>query len=73
MQSVGYERRPILVVFREASRIKETYAGRTDTVALEAHHLALLEINGGVEGEAHLSIRPNASALLRPPGNSIRR
>ena len=39
MLSVAYERRPILIVFREASRIKETYAGRTDTVALEAHHL----------------------------------
>ena len=39
MQTVAYERRPILIVFREASRIKETYAGRTDTVALEAHHL----------------------------------
>ncbi|MBL8384784.1 MAG: alpha/beta fold hydrolase, partial [Burkholderiales bacterium] len=34
-----YERRPILVVFREAATIKETYAGRTDTVVLEAHHL----------------------------------
>ena len=35
----AYERRPILIVFQEASRIKETYAGRNDTVALEAHHL----------------------------------
>ena len=42
MQTVAYERRPILIVFREASRIKETYAGRTDTVALEAHHLVPL-------------------------------
>ena len=36
---IAYERRPILIVFQEASRIKETYAGRNDTVALEAHHL----------------------------------
>jgi pimeloyl-ACP methyl ester carboxylesterase len=39
MQSVGYERRPLLVVFQEHSRIKETYAGRNNTVALEVHHL----------------------------------
>ena len=36
---VAYDRRPILIVFREASLIKETYAGRDDTVVLEAHHL----------------------------------
>ena len=36
---VAYERRPLLLVFKEKSSIKETYAGRTDTVALEAHHL----------------------------------
>ena len=39
MQTYAYERRAILVVFQEHSRIKETYAGRNDTVALEAHHL----------------------------------
>lgn len=39
MADFAYERRPILIVFRESSLIKETYAGRTDTVALEAHHL----------------------------------
>ncbi len=39
MADFEYERRPILIVFRESSLIKETYAGRTDTVALEAHHL----------------------------------
>ena len=37
--SFAYERRPLLIVFKEASLIKETYAGRNDTVALEAHHL----------------------------------
>lgn len=35
----AYERRPLLIVFKERSTIKETYAGRNDTVALEAHHL----------------------------------
>jgi len=35
----AYERRPLLIVFKESSTIKETYAGRNDTVALEAHHL----------------------------------
>ena len=39
MRSFAYERRPILVVFQERSAIKETYAGRNDAVALEAHHL----------------------------------
>jgi alpha-beta hydrolase superfamily lysophospholipase len=35
----AYERRPLLVVFQERASIKETYAGRVDTVALECHHL----------------------------------
>lgn len=39
MTAVEYDRRPILIVFREDAAIKETYAGRADTVALEAHHL----------------------------------
>ena len=39
MNATDYERRPILVVFKQTSAIKETYAGRDDTVALEAHHL----------------------------------
>ena len=39
MMTYAYERRPLLVVFQEHSRIKETYAGRTNTVALEVHHL----------------------------------
>jgi hypothetical protein len=39
MQQFAYERRPLLIVFQEQSRIKETYAGRNDTVVLEAHHL----------------------------------
>jgi len=39
MSTSGYDRRPILIVFNETPTIKETYAGRNDTVALEAHHL----------------------------------
>ena len=39
MAEFEYERRPIIVVFREESLIKETYAGRADSVVLEAHHL----------------------------------
>ena len=39
MGTFEYERKPLLIVFKETSLIKETYAGRSDTVVLEAHHL----------------------------------
>jgi pimeloyl-ACP methyl ester carboxylesterase len=39
VRNFEYERRPILIVGRDSSVIKETYAGRADTVVLEAHHL----------------------------------
>jgi len=39
MQTHAYERRNALIVFNEQAGIKETYAGRNDTIVLEAHHL----------------------------------
>jgi pimeloyl-ACP methyl ester carboxylesterase len=65
---VEYERRPYLVMFDEVSAFRDTYAGQTGRVVLEAHHLkpgtpsdAVVIFSHPIGGGAYLPL-PNALA-----------